>query len=140
MVHALDEIRRVLAVRGALIDLRPVLERWPVEVAWPDGYREAGRATDLAEPLSDDAAANAAVEEMLARGGFERRRQDMFAFFYYWDTPREMRAYIRDEWNDVIAVDDQVWKDLGTLWASAGAEARVRLRLQMLIARYQKQA
>src|SRR5512143_1532147 len=140
MVHALDEIRRVLAARGALIDLRPVLGRWPVEVAWPGGYREAGRATDLAESLSDDTAANAAVEETLARGGCVRRRQDMFAVCYYWAPPREMQAYIRDEGNDVIAVDDQVWRDLGTLWASAGAEARVRLRLQMLIARHQKQA
>jgi len=33
MVHALDEIRRTLKPNGILIDLRPVEDNWPVEVA-----------------------------------------------------------------------------------------------------------
>ena len=54
MVHALEEINRVLVPSGLLIDLRPLLERWPVEIAWGNGYREIGRLTDLPEGLSDD--------------------------------------------------------------------------------------
>ncbi len=140
MVHALNEIRRVLSPRGILVDLRPLLDRWPVEVAWTDGYREAGRATDLAAAISDDTAANAAIEETVSRGGFEREHQEAFPVFFYWDTPRDMRSCITEEWGNTIAVDKKIWTELGTLWASAGAEARVRLRLKMLIARYQKRA
>ena len=40
MVHALEEIHRTLRPGGLLIDLRPLLDRWPVEVAWQNGYRE----------------------------------------------------------------------------------------------------
>lgn len=139
-MHALNEIRRVLSPHGLLIDLRPLLDRWPVEVAWTKGYREAGRATDLADAISDDTAANAAFEQILSTGGLQRQREEIFSFFYYWDTPREMQEYVRDEWSDVVTVEEPVWTELGRLWASAGAEARVRLRLQMLIARHQKQA
>src|SRR5512142_436245 len=139
MVHALDETGRVLASGGLLIDLRPVLDRWPAEVSRPGGYEQAGRATDLADPLSDDAAANSAMEALVSSRHFARERQDVFSLFYYWDTPKEMQEYIAEEWDDVIGMDDAVWKDLGSMWAGAGAEARVRLRLKMIITRYRKQ-
>src|SRR5512135_2803074 len=126
MVHALHELERVLDHDALLIDLRPLLERWPVEVAGSDGSLEAGRATDLAEPLSDDAAANAAMLAWAASGAFRMERQDTFPLFYYWDTPREMQDYLVEEWDDVIAVEEPGCKDLRSMWARANADARVR--------------
>jgi hypothetical protein len=133
MVHALDEIHRILDRSGKLIDLRPLLDRWPVEVASSGGNRQAGRATDLVGPLADDEAADHALTEAELRGWFIREREDVFPFFYYWDTPKEMQEYIDDTWNDVISIEEDLWNDLRSAWAIANADARVRLRLKMKI-------
>ncbi len=139
MVHALHEIERVLAPDGLLVDLRPLLDQWPVEVAWAGGYEEAGRATDLPEPLADDAAANAAVAEFAASGRLRREREDMFSIYYYWDTPKEMESYIAEQWDDVISIEESVWKNLRSMWAEAAADAQPRLRVKMSITRYRKE-
>ncbi len=136
MVHALREAQRVLASHGVLIDLRPLLDRWPVELASSAEQQVVGRATDLAGPLSDDAAANAAMARASELGQWVRELQDEFPLFYYWDTPGEMKDYITDEWSDVITVDDTVWRELKSAWATADPDTRVRLRMKMLITRY----
>ena len=64
MVHALEEIRRVLAPGSTLLDLRPLADRWPVEVLRGTRPLETGRLTDLATGLGDDRASNVAVEEV----------------------------------------------------------------------------
>src|SRR5512142_3309296 len=119
MVHALQEAQRVLAPGGLVVDLRPLLDRWPIELASAREQRTVGRAADLSEPVSDDAAANAAMAEAAASGRWARELQEQFPLLYYWDTPAEMQEYITDEWDDVIAVDDAVWRDLKSAWAIA---------------------
>ena len=138
MVHALSEIHRVLAPDGILIDLRPILDQWPLEVVTTADRQKAGRAVDLAEPLSDDQAANQAVSEIERRSWFVREREENFPFNYYWDTPAEMREYLDETWDDVIHVEDETWKRLKSLWAVANADARVRIQLKMLITRWKK--
>jgi hypothetical protein len=139
MVHALNEIRRVLVNNGILIDLRPLLDRWPVEVSSKGGNREVGRSTDLPDALDDDGAANQALADAIRRGWFLRERDDEFPFFYYWDTPREMQEYIDETWNDVIRIEDELWSHLRSLWATANADARARIRLKMRITSLRKQ-
>lgn len=139
MVHALNEIRRVLVPGGFLIDLRPVLDRWPIEVSSSSEIREAGRVTDLPEPLADDEAANQAMTEASQLGWFLREDERLFSFFYYWDTPNEMQEYIEESWDDVIGVDNELWTHLRSVWATANADARVRMRMKMSIARWRKQ-
>ncbi len=138
MVHALREARRVLAPAGVLVDLRPRLDRWPIELASSTEQQQIGRATDLIEPVADDAAADAAMAEASRSGGWAREAQEEFPLFYHWDTPAEMQEYITDEWSDVISVDEAVWRDLKSAWATANPEAYVRLRMKMLITRYRK--
>ena len=139
MVHALNEIRRVLVPEGLLIDLRPLLDRWPLEVASNGEYREAGRATDLSEPLADDEADNQAMEEAEQQSWFLREHEQTFPFFYYWDTPKEMQEYMDETWDDVIHIEDELWQRLSSLWATANADARVRIRMKMSIASWRKQ-
>ena len=138
MVHALKEIRRVLVPGGILIDLRPLLDGWPLEVASIGGDLEAGRSTDLPEPLEDDKAANAAMLEASRQGWFRREGGEVFPFYYYWDTPQEMQEYIDGTWDDVITVGNDVWDRLRSKWATANADARVRIRMKMSIASWRK--
>jgi hypothetical protein len=138
MVHALNEVRRILTKDGFLIDLRPVLDRWPVEISSRYATQEVGRATDLREPVADDEAAHQVMAESLQRGWLVRERLEHFSFFYYWDTPNEMQQYINDEWDDVIKIEDELWNTLRSSWTVANADARVRMRMKMLITRYRK--
>ncbi len=123
-----------------MIDVRPLLEQWPVEVSSLTGHVEAGRVTDLAEPLADDVAANAGMQEAVSLGTFSEQVQQAIPFYYYWDTPKEMESYIADNWSDVVEVHEHVWRSLRSSWASAGPDARVRLRMKLLITRYRKRS
>jgi hypothetical protein len=138
MVHALEEIRRVLSPGGALIDLRPIAGRWPVEMLSMQRRKEVGRVTDLPRGLADDAAANDAMSRGEGAGLFRRQEEDLFPFYYTWDSPREMQEYIEEEWADFIAVDEDVWRGIRSAWSTAAADARVGVRAQMLITRWIK--
>ena len=138
MVHALEEIRRVLVPAGVLIDLRPLMDRWPVEVVSMRGFSETGRVDDLPEPISADVAANAAMREVESRGWFRREQEDVFPFFYSWDTPSEMEEFVAEDWPDVIRLSEDLKQATRSTWALGDADSRVRLRLKMLITRWQK--
>ena len=139
MVHALQEIRRTLLPSGLLIDLRPLLKRWPVEVVWSGGYQKVGRLTDLPEGLADDAAANRAMDEVAHNGWFSLERAERFPLFYSWDTASEMEQFMREEWEDFIQIDDEVVRAAKSAWAVANADARVRVQASMIANLWKKQ-
>jgi SAM-dependent methyltransferase len=136
MVHALDEIRRVLVPGGILIDIRPLNDRWPVEVVSARGVQETGRVDDSPEPLDADAASNKAMHEVEARGWFRREQQELFSFFYSWDTPSEMEAFVAEDWSDFIELSDEVKKTTRAAWAIGEADSRVRVRVKISITRW----
>lgn len=136
MVHALNEIRRVLVPGGLLIDIRPLADRWPIEVGSLRSFQETGRVEDLAAQVEGDVAANAAMSEIESRGWFEREQEELFPFFYSWDTPSEMEEFIAEDWSDFIELGEAAKRATRSVWASAGAEARVQVRVQMLITRW----
>ena len=138
MVHALEEIYRTLVPRGLLIDLRPLLGAWPVEVAWGNKYREVGRLTDLPEGLLDDVAANRAMDESAQRNWFALEQGERFSLFYSWDTANDMEEFLREEWDGFIQLDDKVSRAAKSAWAVAEADARVRVRAGMMIDRWRK--
>jgi SAM-dependent methyltransferase len=138
MVHALDEIRRVLKPNGILIDLRPVEDHWSVEVVSTQEIKVAGFLTDMPIGKADDEAAFRAMREVESRGWFVKEREEEFAFFYNWDMPSEMKEYMEKEWEDFEKMEDNVYKAVQSAWAIANAEARVRVRMKMLITRWSK--
>ncbi|MBI2759754.1 MAG: hypothetical protein HYX49_13910 [Chloroflexi bacterium] len=138
MVHALHEIHRVLAPNGILIDLRPLADHWPVEVASIRDVRKAGRVDDMPVGIEDDKAANQAIARAATEKLFVQEQAEFFPFFYYWDSPKEMQAYIDDDWADFVSIDEAVWKNIRSTWAVADADARLRVKVKMMIARWKK--
>ena len=139
MVHALDEIRRTLKPNGILIDLRPVEANWSVEIVSSAGWQVSGRLSDLPAAVADDEAAFKAMRAAESKGWYSKKEEKEFAFFYYWDTPSEMKEFMEDEWEDFEKLEDAVYKKTSSLWASSNADARVRVRVNMLITKWKKQ-
>ena len=138
MVHALDEIRRTLKPNGILIDLRPVESNWSVEVISSAGWQAAGRLSDLPAAVADDEAAFKAMRAVESKGWYSKKEEKEFSFFYYWDTPSEMKEFMEDEWEDFEKLEDSVYKKTSSLWALSNADVRVRVRVNMLITKWEK--
>lgn len=138
MVHALSEIHRVLMPEGILIDMRPLADRWHVEVSSGRGFEETGRADDLPDQLNADTASNEAMQEAETRGWFKRQKDEFFPFFYVWDTPSEMEEFISEEWMDFAELSEDVKKATRSAWALGDADSQVRIRVKVLISRSKK--
>ena len=138
MVHALEEIKRTLVPFGLLIDLRPLLGSWPVEIAWGNEYREVGQLTDLPEGLADDKAANRAIDEAARQGWFTLEASERFSLFYSWDTANDMEEFLREEWDGFVTLEEEVERAAKSAWAVANADARVRVRVSMIVNRWRK--
>ena len=139
MVHALSEIRRVLVPYGILIDLRPVLSHWPVEVQSGRGTRTTGRIQDLPLGLADDEAANKSVAHAEQKRWFAREAEDFFPFYYSWDSPSEMEEWIAEEWHEFIELDEESKRVTRSAWTLGDADSAVRVGVNMLITRWRKE-
>ena len=140
MVHALVEIRRVLAPDGILLDLRPIAANWPIEVVSRRERKPAGRVTDSEEDLENDEAANQSLATAAEQGWYGREKEQSFPYSYYWDSPDQMLEFVEDEWADFASLDEDVLRRLRSLWAVADADARVRIHVSMLITRWRRLA
>jgi len=103
MVHALEEIHRLLKPAGTLIELHPAVDAPPLVEVWSDGkltFQEKDPVFDYEEDLRQ---AEAAVATVIDRGLFvldERRR---FELRTYAASVKEMR----DHWAFVGAYDPE---------------------------------
>ena len=138
MVHALNEIHRVLRPEGLLIDMRPLADQWRVEVASLREIKRTGRVTDLPEQTNGDTASNEAMKEVERHGWFKREQDELFPFIYSWDTPSEMEEFINDDWQDFITLDDETKRATRSAWAIGDGDSCVRIRMNVWIARWRK--
>ena len=139
MVHALEEIRRVLVPNGILIDLRPLADNWRVEVVSLREVKRTGRVEDLPEQTNGDIAANEAMQAVEKRGWFKREQDELFSFIYSWDTPSEMEEFVKDDWGDFIELQEDTKRATRSAWAIADGDSRVRIKMNILIARWKKE-
>lgn len=138
MVHALNEIRRVLVPDGILIDLRPILDRWQIEVTSARESHITGRMKDFPLGLADDEAANRSMRETEENRWFLREREEFFPFIYSWDSAGEMEEWIEDEWEGFIEADEETRRATRSAWALGDADSRVQVNVKMLITRWRR--
>ncbi len=138
MVHALDEIRRVLVPDGILIDLRPLANRWKVEVVSARETRQTGHMTDMPLGLEDDQAANLAMMEGERRGWFHRVKEELFPLHYVWDSASEMEEWIDSEWEGFVTLSEETRRATRSAWALGDADSQVRVEVKVLITRWKK--
>ena len=138
MVHALEEIHRTLIRKGILLDLRPLANRWPVEVVTGSKIHRLGRLTDLPKGLAYDKAANNAALESARRGWFAREVEEFFAIYLYWDHPEEMATHIAERWADFVKLEEETLRATRAIWHTAGSDRLVRIQMKMLLARWRK--
>jgi len=136
MVHALSEIRRVLALDGVLIDLRPFSDEWRIEVFSARETRETGHVTPLALAVSDDEAASQAMVNVENRGWFTRENEIYFPIHYVWDTASEAEKWIDEEWEGNITLGEEAKRATRSAWALGDADSQVRVKVKMLITRW----
>ena len=91
---------------------------------------------DYPNGLEDDAASERAMSQAEVNGRFKREEMTSFPLYYSWDTPKEMEDYITEEWENENALEETTKALTRSTWASAGPDARPRVRLTMLIARW----
>jgi len=135
MVHALNEIRRVLTSGGYLIDLRPFIAKPPVEIISGDKIIPAGFVDD-SHDFPDYLAANDAVEYMTANGLFSNEQSDTFVLYTYWDTITEFKTYMDTDTTSILP--SETLATVEQLLSRLGSTARIRERLNMTITRYRK--
>ena len=137
-MHALEEIRRVLVPDGILIDLRPLADNWRVEVVSLREVKRTGRVEDLPVQTNGDVSANEAMKEAEKRGWFKREQDELFPLFYSWDTPSEMEEFVDDDWQDFVGMTEDTRRATRAAWAVADADGRVRVRVEVWIAKWRK--
>lgn len=95
MVHALEEIHRLLKPTGALIDIHPVSESSPIEI------HQSGKI-DLVGYLSvrqwciDFQQADKALTEIVQRGLFAVQHKNVFDSLSYYASATEMRTSLKE--------------------------------------------
>jgi hypothetical protein len=137
MVHALNEIWRVLTPRGRLIDLRPHATNWPLEVVLPTKTYVAGRV-DNTPFVPDEVAADAAIGRTVNERRFIPEQQRAFDCAYYWHNLDALLAYYAECGSPPLIISEKVLKRARHLVAAATEESQVRIRLRIMITCYQK--
>ncbi len=128
MVDALRACRRVLRPGGQLVDMRPPGTNREIEVILDEESVHAG-IVDVSRGNPDDRAAAAAVQNILADGGFIRETVRVFIYSYYWDSLAAARRHIEEIWGDFTDVRPEVWTRAEALIAARpGATVRVAVR------------
>ncbi len=131
MVHALHEARRTLQEGGALIDLRPSARNRRVELDLGQARLFIGEI-DSSRAASDYLAADQAAQALVAAGKLQAEHDERFEIITELDTVADLREFAAGLRRGVMpaAMPGRIEE------LAAGVDYRIRLRREMLIARY----
>lgn len=141
MVHALEEIHRLLKPGGILIDIHPVPEGYFIKALQGDRILFAERKR---ETCSEDVLhAEDALAETVERDLFAVDRRAEFDFLTYASSVRELRDYweelnaFEDDPMDeaIIAREEDLYAQVEEIMQASGAAAEVAIHERARIAR-----
>jgi len=95
MVHALEEIHRLLKPDGTLIDIHPVSEPSPIEIH-QNGKIELAGSLSVRQWCFDYQEADQALAEIAKRGLFAVEREAVFDTLTHYDSVEEMRTELKE--------------------------------------------
>ncbi|MGH9312676.1 MAG: hypothetical protein ACRD09_06565 [Vicinamibacterales bacterium] len=126
MVDALRDVWRVLVDGGTLLDLRPLPRDYRLELVTADAAIPIGQ-TDTTGRAQDDAAADAAVAQVVDERLFASRSRVEFNVEIFWDTVRDLKCYMATRETTRVTPS---YEELERAYQSAtgGSNARARLR------------
>lgn len=142
MVHALEEVRRLLKSTGKLIDMHPVAESLPVEIQRGEKIVPAGRLS-ITQWITDYQLADIALAEIKQRGIFVVEHESVFDAPTYYDSAEEMNKQLtlsinkfarNAEWaaKDISEEEALAWRAAELMrGAGSGAEVVVHERIQI---------
>ena len=141
MVHALEEIRRLLKLDGVLVNILPLPEGYVIEVHHDRRILFGERKR---ETLSEDVLrAEAAIKQVLDRGLFVIDQKDEFDFRTYGSSVSEVRAYWEEQnayeeepkSKDILAREEYLYAQVEEILDELGEGAEVVIRERVRIAR-----
>lgn len=141
MVHALEEIRRLLKVDGAVVNILPFPEGYFIEVHHNGRilFNERKRETSSEDVLR----AEAAIKQVLDQGLFLLDHEDAFDFRTYGSSVSEVRAYWEEQNayeeepkpEDVQEREEYLYSQVEQILDELGERAEVAFRERVRIAR-----
>ena len=138
MVDALKEAWRVLRPRGVLLDLRPLAQDMPIEIASQGNIAVSG-FVDGAPGKPHDDACDVSLARVQGDGWFACEHQRVFDLPVYFDTVDDMRRYLEENFRvRHAALEDDALEHARRTLTRAAKGARVRLRHRLLLARYRR--
>ena len=138
MVNALKEAWRVLTPRGVLLDLRPLAQDMPIEIASQGNIAVTG-FVDGAPGKPHDDACDVSLERVQGEGWFASEHQRVFDLPVYFDTVDDMQRYLEENFRvRHAALECDVLEHTRRTLARGTEGARVRLRHRLLLARYRR--
>ena len=111
MVHALEEIHRLLKPGGFLIDIHPVAEHSSIEIH-QNGEIDLAGQLKVHQWCVDFEQADEALAEIVKRGMFTIERKGLFDTLTYYDSAEEMGTSLKESIQKYTRVDEPVEEEV----------------------------
>ncbi|HEY5728693.1 MAG TPA: hypothetical protein VIS72_01485 [Anaerolineales bacterium] len=144
MVHALEEIHRLLKPNGFLIDIHPVAEHSTIEIHQNGKINLVGDLK-VHQWCIDFAEADKALVEITRRGTFTVEQKGNFDTLTYYDSATEMNTALKESIHKYVREGEPVDEEVSHveklaaqadgLLQTAGGEAKLVLREKDQISR-----
>ena len=125
MVHALEEVHRLLKSTGVMIDMHPVAESLPMEIQQGGKIDPVGRLSVI-QWINDYQQADIALTEIKQRGIFVVERESVFDAPTYYDSVEEMSTHLKQSIDKFARDAEWAAKDISQEEALAARAAKLR--------------